>query len=293
MAKAFKARVQLRHSEKVYRLLSVELNPGSDGSLHVIMVRDGVTESSVTVKVEDQSVSVSPPRTSRRGFRLTYHPTGQVNFHYIVGASIFMEPIFHIRRCEALIDFSVPDVDRLDIARQTGDEDTVIEVPRGRLDFALAIAPWDAPQPQSNSILWAWTWQPLFSLWLLQAPPPPQQLLNAQPNHFLYVPRQSGLFPSLCIGMGEAMVSFHQALHEVRSDILYYPDGEGVCRIVYVVPMRIAPSVEVRFRDPTLSAEIIKLTTTEQRYRVRDGKGRLVRDARAVDVAHLIRDAEL
>ncbi len=57
--------------------------------------------------------------------------------------------------------------------------------------------------------------------------------------------------------------------------------------------MRAAPDVEIDFRDPTLTAEIIKNTTTEIRYRVLDRKQQLVRDMRAMDIIRFIREAEL
>lgn len=256
------------------------------------MVRAGETDTSVTVNVENENVSVSDPTVCRKGFRVTYHPSGRVNFHHITGASVFMEPIFQVTRPEALINFSIPDTGRLDSVEKLGTDDAVIDVPGGRLSFAVAIAPWDTP-PTRYGMLWAWTWRPLFSLWLLAAPPPPQAILDVQPQHFHYLPRQIGLFQHQFVSKDEALVRFHQSLNGTESDILYYPDGEGICRMVFVVPMRGVPCVEINLRDQNLTAEITKVTTTEIRYRVWDKQRRPVRDARAVDVIHYIRDAEL
>ncbi|MDO8607308.1 MAG: hypothetical protein Q7R40_12295 [Phaeospirillum sp.] len=287
-----KTSVHLRHGDKTFRLLSAEVKL-SDGSLYVSLVRAGNTDSAMTATLSVGSLSVSSPTMAQKGFRLSYHPSGRINFHHISGGPIFMEPLFHITRPEPLIDISVPDVTRLDVASRIGPDDAVVDVLGGRLTFTVVIAPWDIPL-SNFPVLWAWSWRPLFSLWLLESPLPPEPLVKNLPEHFHYIPRPHGLFESQPVGQENALVAFHQALHGVKSDILYAPNGEGICRLVFVVPMRIAPRVELCLRDLGLRAEITEVTTTEVRYRVRDPKNRIVKDARtATDIAHLVRDAEL
>lgn len=294
MAKTLKARLYLRHDEITYPFLSAELNPGSDGTLLLSMVREGNTNTSVEVslKLDDGEVSVTEPTISPKGFRMTYHPSGQINFHHLSAPPIFMEPLSGITRTEPLIDISIPNVKSLDQTPKIKNDAAVLDVASGRLTFTVQIAKWDAPET-GLPVLWAWTWRPLFSLRVLAAQTLPEQILDTLPEHFHYIARRQGLFADLQLSEEDAKVAFHKALNETEGDVLYPPDGEGNCRIVFVVPMRVAPEVEIGFRDPALTAEITEVTTTEIRYRVRDGKKQLVRDMRAIDIIHHVRSAEL
>ena len=294
LAKTRKARLYLRHDGATYSFLSAQLNPGSDGSLLLTMVREGLTGTSVrmSAKFDGGDVRVSEPIETSKGFRMTYHPTGQINFHHLYAAPIFMEPLSRITRVEPLIDISVPDVKSLDQATIIKKDAAVLDVSSGRQSFTVQIAPWDAPGTEIP-VLWAWTWRPLFSLRVLAASYLPPHMLDALPKHFHYVARRLGIFPELPIREEDAKVAFHKVLNEAKGDVLYPPDGEGKCRLVFVATMRKVPVVEIGLRDATLTVEITDVTTTEIRYQVRDANYQLVRDMRAVDLLHHTRDAEL
>ena len=294
MAKTQKARLYLRHDGTTYSFLSAELNPGSDGTLLLSMVREGETDSSIeaSLNLDNGEVSVAEPTKSPKGFRVTYHSSGQINFHHLSAPPIFMKPLSHITQTEPLIDISIPNVKSLDQTQKIKKDAAILDVASGRLTFTVQVTPWDSLET-GLPLLWAWTWRPLFALKVLVAPNPPKQILEALPKHFHYIARRQGLFADLQLSEEDAKVAFHKALNKTEGDVLYPPDGEGNCRIVFVTPMRIVPDVEIGFRDPTLTAEIIKVTTTEMRYRAHDGKQQLVRDMRAIDIIHHVRSAEL
>lgn len=294
MAKSQEARLYLRHDGTTYSFLSAKLNPGSDGTLLLSMVRTGETGSSVKVSMNlnDGNVLVSEPAVTQKGFRMTYHPSGQINFHQLSAPPIFMEALSSISSTEPLIHVSIPDVRFLDETSKLKKDFAVLDVPTGRLSFIVQITPWNALDTD-QSLLWAWTWHPLFSLRVHSADHLPAEALQSLPDHFHYMARRQGLFARIPINEEDAKVAFHKALNESEGDVFYPPDGKGECRIVFVVPMRVAPDVKIDFRDPTLTAEIVKITTTEIRYRVLDGKQQLVRDMKAMDIASLVRSAEL
>ena len=208
---------------------------------------------------------------------MTYHPTGQVNFHHITGPSIFMEPLANITRNEPLIDISVPDVRRLDKQEKIKPDAAILDVPEGRLTFTLAIAPANVA-PEEDTAVWIWKLEPLFSLRLRVSPPLPKHVLKALPEHFHYSARNSGLFERMAIAQDAGLVAFHRAINQSEADVLYPPNGDGECRMVFVVPMRIPPEVRLDLRDRTLTVEVTRVTTAEFRYRVCDKSGHLVRD---------------
>jgi hypothetical protein len=50
----------------------------------------------------------------------------------------------------------------------------------------------------------------------------------------------------------QAMISYHQAMTGVQDAILYAPNGEGVIRMIFSLPMRIAPRFNIELVDPEL-----------------------------------------
>ena len=48
------------------------------------------------------------------------------------------------------------------------------------------------------------------------------------------------------------MISYHQALIGSIEPILYPPNGEGIIRLIFSVPMRVAPKFIIELVDPQL-----------------------------------------
>lgn len=94
------------------------------------------------------------------------------------------------------------------------------------------------------------------------------------------------------------MISYHQALTGSTGPILYHPNGEGVIRLIFSVPMRIAPKFKVELADPDLHVsdqDVRREGRSEKvmlKFKVRNQRiGQIMRQGVAVKSIEL--DAEL
>lgn len=189
-----RARLNARCGNAVYRLLSAQLNLRGDGSLYVSFARAGDTDSSVKIRLSKSGVSVSEPENQKKGFRLSYHPTGLLNFHHISAGSVQMEPLAAITRREPLIDISIPDVSRLDPEDGPTEDASVVDLPPGRITLTLVIDHANAAVHETD--VWAWTWAPAFSLRACVSTLP-EKVSSSIPDtlseHFHYFARSVGV----------------------------------------------------------------------------------------------------
>ena len=285
-------RLYAQSGDTLYRLFSAWLNLRGDGSFYVSFARAGETDSGVVARLDADGVSVSEPQTQPKGFRLSYHPTGQLNYHDISAGPVLMEPLAAITHREPLVDVSIPDVSRLDPVAALPEDASVIELPADRrITLTLAVDRADAAMEETD--IWAWTWAPAFSL---RAYPSslPEALADSLPKHFHYVGRRSDVSGAPRMDQESAKAQLFQRLVDGRGDVRFSPDGSGQCRIVYVVPMRIPPDVRIELHDSTLLPELVEVTTTELKYRAREAATRaVVKDMRAASLRLLERSAEL
>lgn len=96
----------------------------------------------------------------------------------------------------------------------------------------------------------------------------------------------------------QAMISYHQALTGSTGPTLYQPNGEGVIRLIFSVPMRIAPKFKVDLADPDLHVsdqDVQREGRSEKvmlKFKVRNQRtGHIIRQTIAVQSIEL--DAEL
>lgn len=117
-------------------------------------------------------------------------------------------------------------------------------------------------------------------------------------HHFITLTPHSGLFPQQQMEEPQAMISYHQALTGAKDAMLYAPNGEGVIRMIFPVPMRIAPRFNIELVDPELhvSDQDIRRDgrseTVMLKFKIRHRKsGQIIRKPIAIKSIEL--DAEL
>ncbi|MCV0425776.1 MAG: hypothetical protein K5905_09900 [Roseibium sp.] len=93
----------------------------------------------------------------------------------------------------------------------------------------------------------------------------------------------------------QALIEFHQKLQGVQNLICFWNANTGIYRIVFSVPMRAAPKLNVTFRDKSIWAELLPPTkavtqTAELRFKA-VGKSGVLKTPQAIESITL--DAEL
>jgi hypothetical protein len=276
-----KARVALRHSNTLFRFLSVELNARGDGSLYVSFDKAGKSQEAYSWDSENPDIR-SDGSDNPRGFRISYHTSGMINPHGLSGSAAYSDPLFSIRAVTPLALISIPSADRLDEFDGGGNVEAIIDVPNNRrLDFGLSVAPFDGVP---TTALCAITWDGLFSVVVEQAVLPPHHVKPGLADAFIYLRPFIGLYHTQTMAKDEAFIRFHQTITGHPDIIIYGPNGEGAYLMVFAVPMRTIPLATIIPEMPGCTAFISKATNHSLRYQIRGPRNELVRTPVQVSV---------
>lgn len=286
----FKARIILSTGKGLFHLANFALK--GDGSLYLILVRDGVSDHSISrdkASSEPQRQNFSSPRSKTK--KISYHASGLVRFHDTNIQSTIREPISAIMSINPLVSYVLPNIEKLNIISKITDTDFVFELKEVRpIQFSFIIAPW---QHVSHEINCSIRFQELFAL-IVEVSSPECEIAPPLIDYVTLSVVPNSILNSSMMREDEAFVAFHQKFNKTQKTIIYSPNSEGVYRIICASPMRVSPRLEVKFFDESYVAEQLpphpKRGNSEVKFRVK-GKGGWV--TREVQIASIILDAEL
>lgn len=226
-----------------------------DGSLSLTIRRDGVSSSRTTWSTrpgEQEPKTIEFDKPIPRNKRITIHQSGRVNYHEN-GSSIFIAPLTQTIQPFPIYFYRVPALDKLDVHDEyIAEEDAIFDLsdlPEESVSFSVFIGPMGFT-PQGRAIKLEYEAEG-YSFTVQHEPVTPdvQQGLN---EHFITKAPVEGLFPQQQMAEDQAMISYHQALTGTSDIILRSPNGEGVFRMIFAVPMRIAPRFKIELADSEL-----------------------------------------
>ncbi len=272
-----------------------------DGSLSLTIRREGVSPSRISWSTRPQE---HEPKTtefytpSPKNKRITIHQSGRVNYHQN-GNSIFIAPLTKTTQPFSIYGYRVPALDKLDVHnKDIAEEDAIFDLsdlPEGPASFSVLLGPGDFT-PQGRAITLGYEAEG-YSV-TVQVDPVTLVLPADLNEHFTTLTPDRGLFPQQQMAEDQAMISYHQALTGAPDAILYAPNGEGTIRMVFAVPMRIAPRFNIELVDPELHVSDQDIQRDERsekvmlKFKVRNRKTRqIIRQAVAIKSIEL--DAEL
>ena len=225
-----------------------------------------------------------------KGARISYHASGLIRFHNLSNSGIYAEPIFNITKPFAFIRYSVPSIEKLDLfSKAPSVEDVILNIPdhnNGRINFDYAVAPWNFVSADSISIRYG----NLFSF-NISLNTEEYSMPSALNEAFQYLTPERGLYSHTAFDRDTALLHFHQKINQTKELIIYPPNGEGVYTIIFSVPMRIAPDVKIEFIQSEYQSEVLVVSYTHLKYRVKDSSGNIVKTE--VQIARIELDAEL
>lgn len=271
-----------------------------DGSLTLVIRREGASTSptSWTMKLGEQEpteLTIEVPRPKSK--RITIHQPGRVNYHEN-GRTIFIEPLARTTRVFCIYGYRVPALEKLDLhPNPKAEEDAefdLSELGDGPVSFSIFVGPKDFIPP-GKAIKLAYDAEG-FSV-AISVDAAPFVVPAGYENHFTTLTPEQGPFHGQQMAEDQAMISYHQALTGSTGPILYQPNGEGVIRLIFSVPMRIAPKFKVELADPDLHVsdqDIQREGRSEKvmlKFKVRNRRtGQIIR--RGVTVKSIELDAE-
>lgn len=293
-------RILIRYGSIIRKFIVLETSD-RDGSLSLIVRRDGVSTSRTTWSTrpgeqETKTTEFDQPRPKNK--RITIHQSGRVNYHEN-GHTVFVAPLTQTTQPFTLYGYRVPALDRLDVHDEdVAEEDAVLDLtdlPDGPVSFSVILGPIDFA---TNGRAVKMGYEAEGYSVTLQVEPVSFAVPPDLEHHFTTLTPDRGLFPQQQMEEPQAMISYHQALTGVQSAILYAPNGEGMIRMIFSVPMRIAPRFNIELVDPELyvsDQDVLRDGRSETvmlKFKVRYRKsGQIVRQP--IAIKSIVLDAEL
>lgn len=244
-------RILVRHGGVLRKFIILE-SSDRDGSLTLVMRREGESHSRTSWntksgKQNPEKVEFQAPRSKSK--RITIHQSGRINYHEN-GRTIFIEPLTRVTLACPIYGYHVPTLSRLDLHTEVIDEDDVVidlSDLEGPVTFSLLIGPKDLVPPGRGIKLAYEAEGYTVGICIEQAP-------FAAPvgyeEHFFTFTPEMGLFAKQQLAEDQALICYHQALTGSTDAILYQPNGEGVIKLVFAMPMRVAPKFRIELADP-------------------------------------------
>ena len=226
-----------------------------DGSLSLTIQREGVSASRTSwspkpVAPEPRTTALDNPIPKNK--RITIHQSGRVNYHQN-GQSIFIAPLTQTTQPFPIYGYRVPALNKLDVHYQDiAEEDAIFDLsdlPEGPVSFSVILGPGDFTS-QGQALKLGYEAEG-YSV-TLQVDPVTFAVPAEMNGHFTTIIPDRGLFSKQQMPEDQAIISYHQALVGASDAILYKPNGEGAIRMVFSVPMRVAPRFKIELVDPEL-----------------------------------------
>ncbi len=246
-------RILVQHGGAMRKFVVLE-SSDRDGSLTLVMRRDGVSHSRAvwSTRPREQSpqeIEFQAPRPKSK--RITIHQSGRINYHEN-GGTIFVEPLTRVTRTFPIYGYRVPILSKLDLHTEPiGEDDAVIDLSdlNGPVTFSVLLGPKDLVPPERAVKLAYEAEGYAIGICVDQAP---FMVPVGYEDHFTTLTPEKGPFDQQQMAEDQALISYHQALTGSTGPILYQPNGEGVIKLIFSVPMRVAPKFKIELTDPNL-----------------------------------------
>ncbi|NBS15818.1 MAG: hypothetical protein EBT06_03960 [Gammaproteobacteria bacterium] len=283
------------------RKLLVVASSDRDGSLTLVMRREGVSRSRVSWSTkpgeqEPTQLSFDKPRPKNK--RITVHQSGRVNYHEN-GHTIYIEPLTLITQGTCIYCYRVPSLHKLDLHTEEVDEEDAImdlsDLGNAPVSFSVWIGT-AAFMPPGKAIKLTYDVEGYSIAIEVDAEPFP--VPEGYEDHFVAIIPERGPFLDQQMAEDQAMISFHRTLTGSLGPVFYHPNGEGIVRLIFSVPMRIAPKFKIELADPDLhvAEQYVQRDARSEkvmlRFKVRNRRtGQIIRQQ--VSVKSIELDAEL
>ena len=280
--------VRIRHRGVIYRLL--RLTQSSDWSLMIVWDRQSPDDAQNYRFSSDEPIPVAEAPSGDQK-RLTYHPTGQVNYHgWVRTGPRYHEALQAITQPQLLIIVSVAAITKLTALKSVGSDDVIVDIEdqvgEERFTFGIVAAPLAYESPPNALFCLKYD---VFSIVCVTMPPPDIPLGLEQ--HNIYCAPEGRLSSRAINDPDRAMLAYHQARIGHTELGIYPPNGDGVYHLLPRVIMRAIPQVTISFSEPGYRIEVVHERARPMLipFRIFQGNKRIVRG----DLRELIASIEL
>ena len=234
---------------------------------------------------------------------ITYHSTGQVNYHGMSFETMFMEPLYRISQVNPffIISFQTMEAfasieDSSIINKQNCIVLNLSQVLGKRCNIIFSIAPCvSLPFEESGTII-SLNYNDIFRLvieivddeqsFCFNKIYSSEECVKIKPNINMFTERDSKI--------NEAYLKYQHRLYQNDSIIILAPNSEGTLKVIFTVEMRKGPWVKIDFANKYYEIRDLQRSQTKITFKVFDNKTkRFVKTADEINITNVLLDAEL
>lgn len=287
MSKKDYQRVLIRHDNCLYSFINIQCSP-RDGSLHVTLRRDGVSDSrtSWSNRPNDETpVETIFDTPQPKNEKITLHQSGRINFPYLRGHPIFIEPLAYISQPFTFFNYRIPSISALSKFTKIPDVDDITidlsALPDKAQSFELFICPKEYIHGgNSVQIEYFHRYSVGISLGDTHLP-----INEGYDKHFITHAVGMGRFENQTIDENLSLITYHKLIQNADGPFIYAPNTDGVWQVVFNVPSRVPPSAIIEPSLPNLHVEIEdqaldkRVNQARIKFKVKDKKsGQVVKE---------------
>lgn len=280
----------------------------SDGSFYWRFERNGKNKTYYQYNLDGSILEIQREKEENKKTAISYHTTGCIHYKTTESKFIFAESLLDIKQNFCFALYAIPSMNKLDICSKKATKNNIIidfgidEIFDYRTTYSLIIVPYPSSVAGLLKIDYATEG---FSI-VLNNENFSFENSNRVANSFVFMVPE-GLFQSQqpLILTGNfiqnnkshnekwALIKYHQKINSTTNLIIYDQDDENRYRIVFSVPMRIPPIVEIMFSNPEYTIKLEQHKDTYLLFQVLDKDGNVIKDSNLIQITNMILSAEL
>lgn len=280
----------------------------SDGTFYWRFERKGKNKTYYQYNPDGSILEIQREKEEKKKTGISYHTTGCIHYKTTESKFIFAESLLDIKQNFCFAFYAIPSMNKLDKCSKKDAKNNIIidfgidEIFDYRTTYSLIIIPFHSNIGGLLRIDYA---AEGFSI-ILNIENFSFENSNRIANSFVFMVPE-GLFQNQqsCIptrGFIQndksnnekwALIKYHQKINSTTDLIIYDQDDENRYRIVFSVPMRIPPIVEIMFSNPEYTIKLEQHKDTYLLFQVLDKDGNVIKDSSLVQISGINLHAEL
>lgn len=300
-------KIIFRYKNKLFLFASFGRG-SSDGSFYWQFERNGKSKTHYHYNPDGSILEIQREKEKKKKTEISYHTTGCIHYKTTESKFIFGESLLDIKQNFCFAFYAIPSMNKLDECSKKNAKNNIIidfgidEIFDYRTTYSLIITPYT---PSVGGLLKIDYATEGFSI-ILNTENFSFENSNRIANSFVFMVPE-GLFQSqqsLISTWGFiqndksnnekwALIKYHQKINSTTNLIIYDQDDVNRYRMVFSVPARIPPIVEIMFSNPEYTIKLEQHKDTYLLFQVVDRDGNVIKDSNLVQITNMILDAEL
>lgn len=267
-------------------------------SQRLILSKDSTSNMFHSQVIEEQPTVSTDEKTTY----ISYHTSGQVNYHRMSFSSIYCEPLFSITHVNPFFILSFQNMDCFrmltneEIEKAKGVVVDISSLSDERIDIVFSIAPCESQFDESNSRIVSVSYGKLLRLMLEFIRDKDIFCFSDhyEPCDCVKLQIHNSLFSEPTYTKGQALIKYVQKIYNTNDVVITAPNSEGIIKLFFSVEMRRRPFVKIEFVNPNQRIDRISKETYWLQFKVFDERKHChVKNAEEIQIKSVILDAEI